>query len=246
MRGDSWAAIAEDPNIWKKIAQGALSFSFIFTTPLGLGMVNTDLEAEEERRRNQVGTPNLTFLSSTNDWGKILGSGVGPSFAYLSILAIYAMVSIPVGLSYFQVTNYFRPPNPLMPELHVDAKVSFTSLLIFILIGLAGMIIQAIVSATLPVALAQYARGQNIQAALSPLGNALTVLNMGSSYWIKASGVALGLFLYVAYMLTSGFNLGAIPSTLLWFFINAGLFVSLILSSRMALDYLVGNVENES
>lgn len=244
MNRATWAAISKDPEIWKKIGIGATSLALMLTTPIALGIVANDLEAEAHRRRNKPGSPAPDELPSTNEIGKLAVDGISPSFVFLGALCLFLLASIPVGLTYFQFYVYFRPANAAIPELQSEVHVSLVSMLIFGIIGLLGIAGQCMAAASLPVALAQSSRGKDLRPALSVISNAVTVIEMGADYWKKAAGVAIGLMGMTAIFITGGFGMPWWASTPLCLILGAAGFVGLVLSSRHALDFLSPEVSS--
>jgi hypothetical protein len=242
MDRSSWSAISKDPDIWKKIGVGAGSLAFILTSPIALGIVNSDLEAEVQRRQDKEPAGAETALPPVDDLLKLLTSGIGPAMLFVGALMMFAIATIPVGLSYFQLYALFRPANELVPELHQKLSIPITSVLLYFIIGGLGLAAQAMVAASLPVALAQYARGKDLRPALAVVPNALTVMEMGMPYWLKAAGTALGMMAMTIIFITGGFGFGFLASTLAWVFVAAALFISLVLASRFALEHVAAEI----
>lgn len=238
----NWSAISKDSEIWKKLTMGATSLAFILTCPLALGIVNTDLEEEARRIHEKQPPSSDNFLPKVDDATKLVMDGIGPAMLFCAALMMFAIATIPVGLSYFQLYALFRPANELVPEMHQELAVPITSVLLWILILAVGVILQFVVAASFPVAMAQYARGKDPRPALAVVPNALTVLEMGFGYWLKVAGVAVGLMAMTMIFITGGFGFGFVISTLVWFAISAGMFVSLVLSSRMALGHIAAEL----
>jgi len=155
---------------------------------------------------------------------------------------MFAIATIPLGLSYFQLYAHFRPVNELVPEMHTQLAIPFTSVLLYFIIAAAGLALQAMVAMSLPVALAQYARGKDLRPALAVIPNALTVIEMGMSYWFKALGGALGLLVMTLVFITGGFGLHWILSTLLCLVVCSLAFVSLVISARFALGHIAAEL----
>jgi hypothetical protein len=242
MQRASWKEIFEDPEVWKKLAIGTGCLMFMLPTPFALGIVNSDLEAEAQRRQAKEPPPKNRWLPAVDDLAKLLSSGIGPCLVYLSVMFMFAIATIPVGLSYFQLFTYFRPKNELVPEMQAEVSISIMSVLIFIIIGAVGLMIQSVIAASFPVALAQYARGKDLRPALAPLTNAITVVEMGMEYWLKSAGVAVGMLTITFYFISGGFGMGAFLSTVIWALVNAVFFISLVLASRMALDHVAAEL----
>jgi hypothetical protein len=242
MDRSSWAAISKDSEIWKKIGVGTASLAFILTAPLALGLINTDLETEARRIHEKQAPGNDHSLPSADNLARYAMDGIGPAMLFAAALMMFAIATIPVGLAAFQLYAFFRPPNELAPELHQKLAVPITSLILYFLIGAAGMAVQAVIAASFPVSLAQYARGKDLRPALAVLPNAMTVLEMGFQYWLKAAGVAIGLMAMTVIFITGGFGFGFIVSTLVWLVISATMFVSLVLSSRFALSHVAAEL----
>ena len=238
MNRATWAAISKDPEIWKKIGIGATSLALMLTTPIALGIVANDLEAEAHRRRTKPGTPAPNELPSTSEIGKLAVDGISPSLVFLGALCLFLLASIPVGLTYFNFYVFFRPTNTVVPELQSEVHVSLVSILLFGIIGIVGVAAQCMTAASLPVALAQSARGKDLRPALSVIANAVTVIEMGADYWKKAVGVAIGLMGMTAVFITGSFGMPWWASTPLCLILSAVGFVGLVLSSRHALDFL--------
>lgn len=239
MKHATWKAISSDPEIWKKLSLGIICQSLILSIPISLGIINRDLEAKNQRSASEQdpndSNPHPPSLDSILD---ILQSGIGPSLVLIAILAIFSIVSIPSGLSFFQFKAYFHTVDPLLPELHNEVQMSLVTKLILALTAALGLICQLITAATLPIAMAQYSRDIDLGPAVSPLNNVYTVASLGAAYWKSVSGVAVGILALFAYLVSSGFGLAKFPSIIVWFLINTAIFISLMLSSRMALDYL--------
>lgn len=242
MSRSDWSAISRDSEIWKKIAIGGACLTTILPAPIALGIVNSDLEAEAKRLSARKGGVGEDALPAVNDIPKLLGNGIGPSMLCAGALLMFAMATIPLGLSYFQLYAFFRPVNELVPELHAEVSVPFTSVILYFIIGFLGMVAQAIVASSFPVAMAQYSRGRDIMPALSPVGNAMTVVEMGAEYWVKSLGTAVGMLLMTIIFITGGFGLNWFFSTLLCFAVCSWAFVSLALSSRYALAHIAAEL----
>lgn len=235
----SWTELAKDPEIGKKLLLGATSLVFLLPTPIALGLLNTDLEKEAQRRQAKQPPLENGHLPKMDDLGGLLSSGFGPTMVYAGALLLFAIATIPFGLSYFNLYAIFRPANELVPELRMETSTPYGSVIVFALIALVGLLLQAIVATSLPIALAQYARGKDIRPALDVIANASTVVELGASYWFKASGTFLGLLVMTFVFITGGFGLNMVLSTLLCVAVCALAFASLILSSRQALEHLV-------
>lgn len=238
MKRATWAAISKDSEIWKKISVGALSLTLLITTPVALGIINNDLENEARRRRAKSQDPPQDELPPANDLIKLAVDGLSPSFVFLGALCLFFLASIPVGLSYFNLYVFFRPVNEVVPEMHQEVHISWISLILFTIIGLAGFLAQCLSTLSLPVALAHYARGTDIRPALAVVPNILTVTEMGLDYWKKAAGVTLGILGVTLVFVTSGLGLDWYLSFPLSFLLSAIGFVSLVLASRHALEFL--------
>ncbi len=238
MNRATWAAISRDSEIWKKIGIGAVSLALVLTTPLALGIVSNDLEAEAQRLRTKSGDPAKNELPATDDLGKLAVDGIGPSMVFFGALCLFLLASIPVGLTYFNLYVFFRPANEVIPEMHQEVQVSIVSVVRFGLIGLVGFLAQCMAAATLPVALAQSARGKDLMPALAVMSNAVTVTEMGVDYWKKAAGVAIGLLGMTSIFVTGAFGMPWYLSTPVCLLVSAIGFVGLILSSRHALAFL--------
>lgn len=238
----SWSAISRDSEIWKKVVMGATSLALIFSCPVALGLVNSDLE-DEARRIHEKRPPEAENpLPRADDLGKLAMDGIGPAMLFCAALMMFAIATIPAGLSYFQLYAMFRPENELVPEMHQKLSVPITSVLLWVLILGLGLVAQFIVAASFPVAMAQYARGKDPRPALAVVPNALTVMEMGFGYWLKVSGVAVGLMMMTSIFITGGFGVGFVLSTIIWFLVAAAMFVSLVLSSRMALAHIAAEL----
>lgn len=243
MERSRWSAISGDPEIWKKITLGGACLMLLLPTPIALGIVNTDLEAQAQQLQDKTPAKS-TFLPPADELFKLFGSGFGPSLVYLGALLMYAIGTIPLGLSYFQLYAVFDKGSQLAEELGTKMEVSMpvTQILLFVLIALLGLALQAVIAASLPVALAQYARGKDPRPALAVIPNAMTVLEMGGSYWLKASGVAFAMLFMTIVFITGGFNLHWILSTALCLVVCAFGFVALVLSSRHALEHVAAEL----
>lgn len=239
MKHATWKAISSDPEIWKKLSLGIICQSLIFPIPIALGIINKDLEAKSQQNLSEQ-DPNESnsHLPSLDSVLGILQSGLGPSLILVAILAIFAIVSIPSGLSFFQFRAYFHTVDPLLPELHNEVQMSLVTKLILALTAALGLICQLLTAATLPIALAQYSRDIDLGPAVSPLDNVYTAASLGAAYWKSVSGVAVGILALFAYLVSNGFGLAKFPSIIVWLLINTAIFISLILSSRRALNYL--------
>lgn len=242
MSRTDWATISKDPEIWKKVAIGGACLTTILPAPIALGMINSDLEAEVARRSQKKSDPPQQFLTGVEDIGKLVTSGIGPAMLCAGALLMFAIATIPLGLSYFQLYAFFRPANELVPELHAAVAIPFTSVILYFIIGALGLAAQAVIAASFPVALAQYSRGQDLAAALSPVSNILLVVEMGVGFWRRALGVAVGMLLMTIIFITGGFGLNWLFSTLLCFAVCSWAFVSLALSSRYALEHIIAEL----
>lgn len=238
----SWSAISKDPEIWKKIGMGTMSLAFILTAPLALGIINADLEGETKRIHDKQPPGEDTELPKVDDIAKLVMDGIGPAMLFCGALFLFAMATIPVGLAGFQLFALFRPANELVPEMHQKLSLPITSVILYFIILAVGMVAQAIVAASFPVAMAQYARGKNPLPALAVGPNAMTVVEMGFGYWLKAAGTAVGLMAMTTFFITGGFGFGYVISTLVWLLVSAAMFVSLVLSSRAALAHIAAEL----
>jgi hypothetical protein len=242
MDRSSWAAISKDPDIWKKIGVGTASLCFILSAPLALGIINTDLEAEATRLHEKRPPEKDQSLPPVDDLLKLLMSGIGPALLLMLTMLMFAIATIPTGLAAFNLYAFFRPPNELAPELHQEISLPLTSVVLYLLIGAVGLALQALVAAVFPVALAQYARGKDLLPALAVVGNTITVLEMGLDYWLRVSGVAIGMVSMTIIFITGGFGFGFVLSTLIWLAVTGGMFVSLVLASRFALTHIAAEL----
>lgn len=238
MNRATWAAISRDSEIWKKIGIGAVSLALVLTTPIALGIVSNDLDAEAQRHRTKSSDPPTNELPKTDELGKLAVDGIAPSMVFFGALCLFLLASIPVGLTYFNLYVFFRPANEIVPEMHQEVHVSIVSVILFALIGLVGFLAQCLAAASLPVALAQSARGKDIRPALAIIPNAVTVTEMGFDYWKKAAGVAFGLLGMTSIFVTGAFGMPWYLSTPVCLLICAIGFVSLVLASRHALEFL--------
>ena len=236
----TWSAISKDPEVFKKVGICAASMMLLLPTPIALGLINTDLETEAQRlQAKEPREATELSLPGVDDLLKLLTAGLGPSILYALSIVLFAIPSIGVLLSQAQLYIYFRPPNQLMPELHAEVKVSLGSVIIFAIIGLVSLALQTMATALLPVALAQYSRGKDLIPALDVMRNVATVMDMGVEYWKRASGMilaALGMFVATFVGLPWYVNL---PVS---FALSAVAFVSLVLSSRYALEHLTTEI----
>ncbi len=237
-----WATVSKDPEIWKKIAIGGACLTTILPAPIALGMINSDLEAEVARRSGKKSDPPQEYLTGVDDFGKLITSGLGPAMLCAAALLMFAIATIPLGLSYFQLYAFFRPVNELVPELQAKVAVPITSVLLYFVIGGLGLAAQAVIAACFPIALAQYARGLDLVPALSPINNAMLVVEMGMGFWSRALGTAAGMLLMTIIFITGGFGLNWFFSTLLCFAVCCWAFVSLALSSRYALEHITAEL----
>lgn len=242
MDRSSWAAISKDPDIWQKVAVGTASLCFILSAPLALGIINTDLEAEARRIHEKRPPDKDQRLPGIDDLMKLVMDGIGPALLFAATLMMFAIATVPAGLASFQLYAIFRPANELVPELHQKLAIPITSVLLWLLIGLVGIVLQLVIAATLPISLAQYARGKDLRPALAVIPNAMTVIEMGFPYWLKAAGAALGLMAMTIIFITGGFGFGFAISTIVWLLVAAAMFVSLALSSRFALAHVAAEL----
>lgn len=239
-----WSAIAGDPEFWRKATLGGASLMFLLPTPIALGLVNTDLEAEAQRLQAKAPPPKSGFLPPANDLLKLFGSGFGPTIVYVGALLMYAISTIPLGLAYFQLYAVFGRTSQLADELgtKMDISMPVTQVILYVVIALVGLGLQGLVAATLPVALAQYARGRDPRPALAVGPNVLTVVEMGADYWLKAAGVALAMLVMTAVFITGGFGLHWLPSTLLCLVVSTGGFIALVLAGRHSLAHVAAEL----
>ncbi len=238
MNRATWAAISRDSEIWKKIGIGAVSLALILSAPIAMGIVSNDLEAEEHRRRTKSPNPPTNELPETDQLGKLAVDGITPSMVFFGALCLFLLASIPVGLTYFNLYVFFRPANEVIPEMQQEVQVSTVSVILFAIIGLVGFLAQCLAAASLPVALAQSARGKDIRPALAIIPNAITVTEMGFDYWKKAAGVAFGLLGMTSIFVTGAFGMPWYLSTPVCLLISAIGFVGLVLASRHAQEFL--------
>jgi hypothetical protein len=231
MDRSSWSAISKDPEIWKKIAIGAGSLLFFIPTPLALGMVNLDLEGEAQRLSAKEPPSGDSRLPSVDDLSKLLMSGIGPTMLFVAACVLFAIPAVPTGLAVLQMYAFLRPGSEL--------SLPIMSLLVSLIIGCLGLAGQVLAASSFPVALAQYARGKDLRPALAVLPNAITVVEMGMTYWLKVSGVVFGML-----SMTVLFIVG-LPWYLnfpVCFAIFAIFFVSLALSARFALAHVAAEL----
>ncbi len=227
MDRSSWSVISKDGGIWKKIAWGTGSLFLLLSTPIAMGIVSLDLE-EEHRRLGMKEPPGP--LPPVDDLGKVFSSGIGPSLILLGAGFLFAVPTAVAMFPAFQWLAFFHSRSEVSPPI--------MSLVINSVIGLFCLAGQVLASASLPVALAQYSRGRDLRPALAVLPNISSVLEMGSPYWAKVAGVSIGCIAMLALQFIGLEWYINVPITL---GICAMFFVSLVLSSRHAFGYLVGD-----
>ncbi len=227
MENTRLSSLTQDSEFGKKLAFAALSLLLIVTSPLAMGLISSDLE--EQTKGLKKGDP-PEGLPSIDRPAQLLGEGIGPTLLLIASILIF---SVPTGVFLFSFVNvsvYFRAAEDAI-------RMSFFSLIPIILIGLAALALQMLAGLMLPVALAEYARGKDLRPALSPVNNALRVVEYGAQYWLKAAGVPIALLgLVLLSMIQLPFKLNIIIP----FFLAAWAVLSLILGGRYAVSQLEG------
>jgi len=222
MERGSWPEISGDAEIWKKVAVGAGCFLTLLPLPFLFGTVHQDLEAENQRIESKEAPGKLPGL---DDPLGALGNGLVPCFLFVMILMLMTAPTVVVLVSAGKTYAFFKS----------EISLGLFSTLLAAVFGLLALAAQFVISAMFPVSLAQYARGMNFKPAIDPMANFGYVMQMGSKYWHKASG--LWLFLAGSMLL---FVLGWPNYVSLPLFVGlAGLgYASLVVSSRYALYQL--------
>lgn len=222
MERGSWSEVSGDKDIWKKLFLGAASVLCVLSLPLALGVLNTDLEAESARLKSKEPAGKFSDFS---DLGTMFGRGLGPTFIFFLAMMAFCVPTVVVLMSAFQTYGWLKSENGIN-------IISFTLTSMF---GLAALAAQFGTAVLFPVAIAQYARGLNIKQALDPMSNFGFALELGATYWFKASGYWLFLASNLALWIIDANFFTDLIARLLFTMLG---FASLIVSSRYALSHV--------
>lgn len=225
MEHGRWSDISSDPELAKKVFFGSFCLSTFLFTPFALGALATDLETEAKLIEEKKPSGHLPTL---DNFALLLGKGIIPTFILGLVLLLSLIPGIPAILSFVKLLTVFKS----------EFGTSFFSLLTSAGLGIAALALQFLVSLLCPIAFAQHARGVSLRTAMDPLSCASYAIEMGSTFWLKASGMWLAFLLGIILSITGMSYMFQIPA---FFIIMAPAYVSLALSSRYALRYILRN-----
>ncbi len=223
MERASWSALSRDESIWKKIAFGGVSLCLLLPTPLALGLLQKDLEAQAAALNTGTTSDGLPEVDNP---GGLVAEGVGPTLLYIGSLMLFTVPTIAFLFSSFNVMIWLRA------DEDSGVRLGLFSILLMLLLGLGALLLQFLTASMLPVALAQYARGKDLKPALSPIDNASRVIEFGAAYWLKTSGFVIAL---LGVLILNMVQIPFYASLAVTFVLFCIAFVSLILASRHAL-----------
>lgn len=226
MERGSWSEFAADSEIWQKVAIGAACLLTVLPLPFLFGSIHRDLENEE--KKIDAGDKPGAFPGFNDPLG-LLGAGLVPCIIFILLLMLLTAPTVVVLVSSGKTYAYFKS----------EIGLGLFSTVLAAIFGLLAVCVQFLITAMLPIGLAQNARGLTFKTVIDPLANFGYVMQMGNTFWHKAGGmwffVAGSMLLFVMgwpnYIdLPVRFVLSAIGCT------------SLMTSSRYALSQLKKNL----
>lgn len=219
----SWSEISSDPDIYKKLLIGGICLLTVLPIPVALGAVVEDLESEAMNIKD--GKPPGRFVAMDTP-SLLLGKGLAPACMFIMALMLFCVPTVVLLMSFAHVYASFTS----------EHDMSIMSTLITFIAGIVALLAQFAFSIIFPIALAQYARGLHLKAALDPMANIGNMLEMGAQFWAKASGFWFFLIGYIVIYIV-GIEQWYVSIPIQVAFAVVG-FTSLIVSSRFALSQL--------